>query len=78
MAKTITRRGLVAGLGAVAAAAAAQETAATKPVPAAAASSPSSIDEDLKAARDQARENAAKLASVVVPFATEPAFVFKP
>ena len=66
----ITRRGLLAGLGVAAAArSTAQETAS--------AASGATMEDDLKSARDQMRANAAKLAAVKVPVATEPAFVFK-
>ena len=36
-----------------------------------------SEDEDLKAAREQARNNAQQIAKVALPMATEPAFRFK-
>jgi hypothetical protein len=42
-----------------------------------AAQTPSAEDEDLKAAREQARNNAQQIAKVVLPMATEPAFRFK-
>jgi len=38
----------------------------------------SSRDEDLKSARDLMASNAALLAKVELPMATEPAFVFRP
>jgi hypothetical protein len=64
--KPITRRGLIAGLGAVTALA--QE---------AAKSGPATIEDDLKSARELMRDNIGKLAAVKLPVATEPAFVFK-
>jgi len=63
----LTRRSLFAAVTAAPLVAVAQE--APKPS--------SSRDEDLKSARDTMANNAALLAKVEVPIATEPAFVFK-
>ena len=63
---SITRRGLIAGLG-ISALVSAQETSAQKPT----------IEEDLKSAREAIDANAAKLAAVQLPMSVEPAFVFK-
>ena len=62
----LTRRKLFAATAALPFAALAQE-----------ASKISSVDDDLKNARDAIANNAALLAKVEVPIATEPAFVFK-
>ncbi len=62
----LTRRKLFAATAAVPFAALAQEASKT-----------SSVDDDLKSARDAIANNAALLAKVDVPIATEPAFVFK-
>ncbi len=52
--------------------------AASAAVPIAAeAQSPVQIDENLKSARDQMKNNAQQLAKVKLPMATEPAFHFK-
>jgi hypothetical protein len=68
--RRLTRRNLFAAVGAapLAVAAVTQETV---PPPA------SSREEDLKTARELMATNAAQLAKVKVPIATEPAFVFK-
>jgi len=56
--------------------------ATTVPAAAAAAAaaqtpSPAESDEDMRAVREQMRNNAQQLAKVSVPMATEPAFHFK-
>ena len=51
--------------------------AATAAVNGAAAQTPSTEDEDLKAAHEQLQTNAQQLAKVPLPMATEPAFRFK-
>jgi len=63
----LTRRSLFAAVTAAPLIAVAQEA----PQPS------SSRDEDLKSARETMANNAALLAKVEVPIATEPAFVFK-
>ena len=63
----LTRRSLFAAVTAVAPLAAAAQDVPPKP----------SLDEDLKSARDAMANNAAQLAKVEVPIATEPAFMFK-
>ena len=65
--RRLTRRNLFATAAAVAAIAPA--TAQTQPT--------TSTDDDLKSARDSIANNAAQLAKVEVPIATEPAFTFK-
>ncbi len=65
----LTRRKLFAATAAIPFAALAQEVAPPTKT--------SSIDDDLKSARDAIANNAALLAKIEVPIATEPAFVFK-
>jgi hypothetical protein len=68
--KQLTRRNLFASVAAAAPLLAiAQEAPTTTPK--------TSIDEDLRTAREVMANNAALLAIVQVPIATEPAFVFK-
>ena len=71
--KRLTRRNLLAAVGAaplVAVAAAAAQDAGKPPS--------STRDEDLKTARELMATNAALLAKVELPMATGPAFVFRP
>ena len=63
---SITRRGLIAGLG-ISTLVSAQETSIQR----------TTIEEDLKSAREAIDANAAKLAAVQLPMSVEPAFVFK-
>lgn len=75
MASEVTRRQIARTLaaGTVLAKASVPPLAAQAPTP----PLPANPEEELKAARGDARQRAEQLAKVVIPMSTEPAFVFK-